>query len=99
MSLSSPPGYGCATDVTRRRRRRRKETQPAGTATLPVTHWSVTLNTRAFISDCNKMSVSRHPKPPSRGNSCLSLVLYGIRMGSEGLVSSPVTGWTLWRIF
>ena len=46
VSLSSPPGYGCATDVTRRRRRRRKETQPAGTATLPVTHWSVTLNTR-----------------------------------------------------
>ena len=28
---------------------------------------------------------SRHPKPPPRGINCLSLVLYGIRIGSEGL--------------
>ena len=27
----------------------------------------------------------RHPTPPTRGISCLSLCLYGIRIGSEGL--------------
>ena len=26
---------------------------------------------------------SRHPKPPTRGMFCLSLVLYGLRIGSE----------------
>ena len=29
---------------------------------------------------------SRHPKSPTRGISCLSLVLYGIRIGSEDLL-------------
>ena len=33
-----------------------------------------------------KRTSSRHPKPPTRGVSCLSLVLYGIRIDSEGLV-------------
>ena len=29
------------------------------------------------------------PKAPTRGISCLSLVLYGIRIGSEGLPPAP----------
>ena len=63
-------------------------------ARLAHSHWS--RSDEILCSDWSKSSCyvsslmplrtsSRHPKSPTRGISCLSLVLYGIRIGSEGL--------------
>ena len=35
---------------------------------------------------------SRHPKPPKRGFSCLSLVRYGIRIGGFHAVKGSIVG-------